>query len=124
MNRDYVECSAPVDKHVEYSTPCLNVTNNSNANTDSSIINSSNANTVSNDTNNSNANTDLNNIINSNANTKLFNISDTYATWCHTGGLLRSDVGFRRAKYRKNPKSFVKKCGNLGESIKNLGGTF
>ena len=104
VSRDHVECSTPVDQHVEYSSPLLNVANNSNANTNSSVTNSSNANTDSNDTNDSkantvsndttnfNANTDLNNIINSNANTDLPNTNDTYATWCHTGGLLRSDT--------------------------------
>ena len=47
---------------------------------------------VSNDSTISNANTDLNNTVNSNANTEWSSTSDTYATWCHTGGLLRSDA--------------------------------
>ena len=67
VSRNHVECSTPVDKHVKDSTPLFN-TNNSIANT------------VSNDTNNSKANTDPP------------NLSDTYATWCHIGGLLRSDA--------------------------------
>ena len=61
-------------------------TNNSEANAD-----------LNNDNNNSEANADLTNYnSNSNANADLPNLYNSYATWCHIGGLLRSDasVGF------------------------------
>ena len=113
VNRDNVECSAPVDKYVEHSRPSsnkikspnaatdynvttrpiaatdYNVTNRPNAATDYNVTNGSNANADSYNTNESSVNADSTVTVNSSANTELPNTSDTYMTWFHSGGLLR-----------------------------------
>ena len=98
MSRDYVEGSAPAYKRVEHSTSISNDVESPEATTvysdthgysiNPELVNtpSPNATPVYSNTNDS----DSDIIVDSNANAELPNASDTYTTWCHTGGLLRS----------------------------------
>ena len=92
------DANADFDNH--NSNPNVNaVSNNKNNNSNANVVsnninNNSDANAdLDNYNRNSKANADLNNHYhNSQANADLPNLSNPYATWCHTGGLLRYDA--------------------------------
>ena len=105
VSRTDVEYSAPADNYVEHSTLFTGNTNspyaapdfNTNANSPhvaSDLITTTNSPHVASDlitnTNSPNAASDLSIPNDSSSNAELSDASDTYSTWCHTGGLLRS----------------------------------
>ena len=98
VSRDHVECSASAYNGIEHSTALSSEAQSPNATTVISNTNKAGINPEMVDTQSPNAATDYSNannsdsniIVNSNVNANSPDASDTYATWCHTGGLLRS----------------------------------